>query len=99
MFSYYDQEIFGWVGSSIFIIAQLSQIIHTFKVKETKDISFILYCMFFIGNVMYSTFGYLDDSLSMFVGNFISLTFTIMQISQKIYYDKYYKIINYETIT
>jgi uncharacterized protein with PQ loop repeat len=98
MFSYYDQEVFGWVGSSIFIIAQLSQIIHTFKIKETKDISFILYGMFFIGNIMYTTFGYLDDSLSMFLGNFISLTFTIMQISQKIYYDKYYNYTNYDLI-
>ena len=98
MFSYYDQEVFGWVGSSIFIIAQCSQVIHTFNVKESKDISFILYSMFFLGNIMYTTFGYLDDSLSMFVGNFISLLFTIIQISQKIYYDNYYLRIGYNNI-
>lgn len=87
MISYETQELFGWIGSAIFICAQTSQVIHTFRVKETKDISMVLYLFFVIGNIMYTTFGYLDDSLSMFLGNFVSLLLTITQISQKIYYD------------
>ena len=37
---------------------------------------------------MYTTFGYLDQSLSMFLGNFITLFTSIIQISQKVYYDR-----------
>ena len=33
------QEYFGWVGNVIFISAQIAQVIHTFKVKRTSDIS------------------------------------------------------------
>jgi uncharacterized protein with PQ loop repeat len=82
------QEYFGWIGNFIFISAQVSQIIHTFKVKRTADISYILQVLLFIGNVMYTTFGYLDQSLSMFLGNFITLFTSIIQISQKVYYDR-----------
>ena len=82
------QEYFGWIGNLIFISAQVSQIIHTFKVKRTTDISYILQVLLFIGNVMYTTFGYLDQSLSMFLGNFITLFTSIIQISQKVYYDR-----------
>jgi len=85
------QEYFGWIGNSIFIIAQLAQIIHTFKVKRTEDVSYILEIMWIIGNVFYTVFGYFDKSMSMFIGNGICLLASIIQIMQKIYYEKYFK--------
>ena len=87
-----EQEIFGWIGNFIFIIAQLSQVWHTYKVKRTKDLSYILQIMFIIGNTMYTVFGCLDNSISMFVGNSISLTVSLCQLGQKIYYDHYYEL-------
>jgi uncharacterized protein with PQ loop repeat len=87
-----EQEIFGWIGNFIFIIAQLSQVWHTHKVKRTKDLSYILQCMFIIGNIMYTAFGLLDNSISMFVGNGISLGISFFQIGQKIYYDHFYEL-------
>jgi hypothetical protein len=39
---------------------------------------------------MYTTFGLIDKSLSMFLGNLITLFMSIIQLSQKIYYDKKY---------
>lgn len=82
------QEYFGWVGNVIFICAQSAQVYHTYKVKRTSDISYILQFLLLIGNLMYTTFGYLDQSLSMFLGNLITVFTAIFQISQKIYYDR-----------
>ena len=45
---------------------------------------------------MYTSFGYLDNSLSMFTGNLITVFTSVIQISQKVYYDSKYK--NYEGI-
>lgn len=83
-----EQEYYGWAGNSIFIFAQLLQIFHTFKEKKTGEISYGLEIMWIIGNAFYTTFGYIDNSLSMFAGNFISLGLSIIQIIQKLYYDK-----------
>ena len=82
------QEYFGWIGNCIFILAQLAQVLHTHKIKKTGDVSYILEILWIIGNAMYTTFGYIDNSVSMFYGNLVSLIISIIQISQKIYYDK-----------
>ena len=82
------QEYFGWIGNSIFIFAQLAQVLHTYKVKKTDDVSYILEFMWIVGNSMYTAFGYIDNSMSMFYGNLVSLIISIFQISQKIYYDR-----------
>lgn len=86
-----EQEYFGWAGNIIFIVAQLFQIHHTYKRKETRDISYGLQILFCIGDGMYTAFGALDDSDSMLIGNGISLVFACIQMSQKVYYDNYYQ--------
>ena len=82
------QEYFGWVGNAIFIFAQLFQIVHTYKVKKTDDLSYGLEILWIIGNTMYTLFGIFDKSFSMFLGSFITLITSITQFGQKIYYDK-----------
>ena len=49
-----NQELYGWVGDTIFVVAQLSQVYHTYKVKRTKDLSYSLICLFALGNIMYT---------------------------------------------
>ena len=44
------QEYFGWAGNAIFVSAQLFQIVHTHKIKTTRDISYGLQILFFIGD-------------------------------------------------
>tara|TARA_B110000208_G_scaffold4598_1_gene5985 strand:- start:1066 stop:1350 length:285 start_codon:yes stop_codon:yes gene_type:complete len=86
-----NQELYGWSGNCIFTIAQLFQIYHTFKIKETKDISFGLQIFWLIGNIMYVIFGFFDKSQSLFIGSLITTITVIIQICQKIYYDYYHK--------
>ena len=93
-----DEEIFGWFANSNFIIGQLYQIYYTYKIKHTKDFSYFLQFLYILGNGMYFIFGILDNSLSMFVGNFITLICSIIQLCQKIYYDDYYYKIGYMEI-
>ena len=88
MINVFNEEYYGWVGNGIFISAQLAQIFHTYGQKKTEEISYILEIMWIIGNSMYTVFGYIDNSNSMFYGNLVSLILTIIQLSQKIYYDK-----------
>jgi len=85
-----DQEIFGWIGNTIFITALIIQVFHTYRIKETRDMSYFLSGLWVIGNAMYTGFGYLDKSDSLFYGSIISLMLAITQTSQKIYYDNYY---------
>lgn len=83
-----EQEYYGWAGNGIFIAAQIAQIIHTHSQKKTEEISYILEIMWIIGNGLYTIFGFIDNSLSMFYGNLISFILSLIQISQKIYYDR-----------
>ena len=82
------EEYYGWIGNTIFITAQLFQVIHTFNVKKTDDISFGLQILMIIGNSMYTAFGYLDQSMSLFLGSAITLLLSSVQITQKIYFDR-----------
>ena len=43
--------------------------------------------MWIIGNGMYTVFGFIDN-LFMFYGNLVSFILSIIQLSQKIYYDR-----------
>ena len=88
--SFNDQEFFGWVGNSIFITALIIQIFHTHRIKKTRELSYFFSGLWVIGNSMYTGFGYLDKSDSIFYGSLTSLILSITQISQKIYYDNYY---------
>ena len=85
--SFHDEELFGWIGNGIFILAQLIQIVYTYNRKQTGDISYGLSILWLIGNIMYTFFGYTDNSLSLFVGSAISGAASMTILSQKIYYE------------
>ena len=93
-----DDNLFGWLGNSIFILAQLIQIIHTYKVKSTKDISFGLQFLWLTGNTMYTVYGHLEKSQVIFIGNLITCGTTTINIGQKIFYDYYYVKNNYDMV-
>ena len=83
-----SEEYFGWIGNGIFLSAQLLQVFHTFVVKKTNDLSFGQQIFSIIGNSMYTAFGFLDRSDSMFIGSAASLVLGIIQVIQKIHYDR-----------
>ena len=58
------QEYFGWIGNAIFIFAQLFQIVHTYRIKKTDDLSYGLEILWIKVNTMYTLFGIFDKSFS-----------------------------------
>ena len=83
-----EQEIYGWIGNGIFFTAQLSQIIYTFRIKRADDLSYTLFFFWLIGQSMYTTFGWIDNSPSMFIGNGACLILIIVQLGQKVHYKR-----------
>ena len=98
MISLEIQEYFGWGGNVIFSLAQLAQVYHTYKVKGASELSYILLALMTTGDAMYMVFGILDNSMSMFVGNLLTLIISIFQILQKRYYYRNPLMIGYHTI-
>lgn len=83
-----EQEIYGWIGNGIFFAAQLSQIIYTFRIKSADDLSYTLFFFWLIGESMYTAFGWIDNSPSMFIGNGASLILSVVQLGQKVHYKR-----------
>ena len=82
-----NDTIYGWIANSIFILAQLFQIKHTYKVKKANDISYLLQFCWLSGNIFYTIYGYINNSNVIFYGNLITSFTTLINITQKIYYD------------
>lgn len=85
------QEYFGWIGNSIFVGAEVAQIVHSYKTKKTNDISYLMVILMLLGNGAYTTFGVIDNSLSLAVGSAVSFAVLILQLYLKVYYENYYK--------
>lgn len=85
-----DDFIIGWIGNSIFILAQLIQIVHTYRLKSAKDISYGLQGLWLAGNGLYTVYGYMEKSNVIFIGNLATCVTTFTNIAQKVYYDNLY---------
>ena len=73
------QEYFGWIGNSIFVGAEIAQIVHSYKTKKTNDISYLMVILMLLGNGAYTTFGVIDNSLSLAVGSAVSFGVLVFQ--------------------
>ena len=47
-----DDILYGWIANSIFLIAQLFQIHHTYNIKKANDISYMLQLCWLSGNIL-----------------------------------------------
>ncbi len=57
-------EIIGWMGSILFAICALPQVIHTFKTKKTDDLSELFLWLWFWGEVFTLCYIFIDDIAS-----------------------------------
>ena len=81
------QEYFGWLGNSIFVGAQVAQVVHSYKTKKTEDISYFMVVLMLLGNGAYTAFGVIDNSLSLTIGSSVSLFVLFIQLFLKIHYE------------
>ncbi|MRT93228.1 PQ-loop repeat-containing protein [Ancylomarina sp. 16SWW S1-10-2] len=54
-------EIIGWMGSILFAICGLPQVIHTFKTKKVDDLNELFIWLWFLGEVFTFWYIIIDD--------------------------------------
>jgi len=55
-------EIIGWMGSILFAICALPQVIHTFKTKKTDDLNELFLWLWFLGEILTLCYIFIDDT-------------------------------------
>jgi MtN3 and saliva related transmembrane protein len=66
-------DIVGYLASCVSVVSFLPQIVHSWKTKNTKDISLGMFCGFFIGFFLWLTYGVLINSLPIMLTNVINI--------------------------
>ncbi|MDP3733475.1 MAG: SemiSWEET transporter [Candidatus Daviesbacteria bacterium] len=79
-------EIIGFAATILAPLSFLSQVIKTWKSKETKDISLGMYVIFWIGVVLWLTYGLLLKDRPIVINNIIMLTLTSIMLFFKLRY-------------
>lgn len=66
-------ESIGLVAAFLTTISFLPQVLKVIKTKDTKSISLRMYIMFILGVALWLYYGWQKDSISMILGNGITL--------------------------
>lgn len=79
-------EIIGLIAATITTSAFVPQVYKTWKTKDVEGLSLTMYSVFFVGVVLWVVFGYLINSISVFLANFITALLVLLLIIFKIRY-------------
>ncbi|MDY1592005.1 MAG: SemiSWEET transporter [Methanofastidiosum sp.] len=78
--------ILGLLAGTLTTISFIPQVIKTWKFKETRDISLLMYIIFFTGVLLWFSYGILIDNSPIIVANGVSLVLVSIVLSLKIRY-------------
>ena len=78
--------LIGLVAGTLTTAAFVPQVIKTIKLRETKDISLLMYAIFCIGLVLWLTYGIINQDLAIILANSITLVLSLIVLSFKIKY-------------
>lgn len=78
--------ILGLLAGALTTISFIPQVMKTWKFKETKDISLLMYIIFFTGILLWFSYGVLIDNTPIIVANGVSLVLVFIVLSLKIRY-------------
>ena len=79
--------ILGLLAGALTTISFVPQVMKTWKFKETKDISLLMYVIFFTGILLWFSYGILIDNTPIIVANGVSLVLVFIVLLLKIRYD------------
>ena len=79
-------EILGLVAAVFTTAAFIPQVYKTWKAKSAKDLSLTMYLVFFTGLMMWLSYGYFINSISVILANTITGLLTIILIYFKLRY-------------
>lgn len=83
-----SKEIIGFMAGFIMIFSFLPQLIKTYKTKHSADISIFMLILQMTCIGLWLIYGFLTNSLSLFVSNLISFLVVIIILGMKLIYDK-----------
>ncbi len=79
-------EVIGFIAGLFVAISSLPQLIKSWKTKPTKDIAIMWLLINILGQILWITYGFLKDSLSLMVMSFITLMMVSSVLVLKIKY-------------
>ena len=78
--------ILGLVAGTMTTGSVIPQVIKTFKTKETKDISFLMYTASWIGALLWTIYGFCLENIILIIFNSISVCLVSIMLILKIKY-------------
>jgi len=84
----FNIEIIGFIAAILTTSSFVPQVYKTWKTKEVKDISFMMYLAMLIGVSSWFYYGYLINSISMMISNVVSAILVICILYFKVSYGK-----------
>lgn len=78
--------IIGLIAGTLTTLSLLPQVIKTYRIKETKDISTLMYVILMTGMLLWTTYGILIHSLPVILANSFSFILAAIILFFKIKY-------------
>ncbi|MCC7572172.1 MAG: SemiSWEET transporter [Candidatus Methanofastidiosum sp.] len=78
--------ILGLLAGSLTTMSFVPQVMKTWKFKETKDISLLMYIIFFTGILLWFSYGILINNAPIILANGVSLVLVFSVLMLKIRY-------------
>ena len=78
--------VIGLIAATCTTAAFLPQVLKTIKLKETKDISLLMYALFTFGVIMWLIYGLLTDDLPVIIANIVTVILAAAVLSLKVKY-------------
>ena len=78
--------VLGLLAGTLTTISFIPQVIKIWKFKGTKDISFLMYLVFFTGILLWFSYGVLINNTPIIIANGVSLVLVFMVLALKIRY-------------
>lgn len=78
--------LIGLLAATLTTISFIPQVIKTWKLKETRDISLSMFVMLAIGIILWTVYGFIIQDLPVILANCVSFVLTAIIIYFKIKY-------------
>ncbi len=79
-------EIIGYCAAFLTTLSFVPQAYKTIKTKQTKDISLVMYIMFFIGLICWLVYGFIKEAMPIIMANIVTISLVIPILYMKIRY-------------
>jgi MtN3 and saliva related transmembrane protein len=77
-------EILGFVAAGVGTVSQVPQVIRTWKTRETKDLSLLMYIIMISGIILWFSYGILTDSKPIIYANIVTFVLASTMIYLKL---------------